>query len=154
MFNETMNEYFFWKQWTFNETMPIFLETIDEFSDVATAQQQHGLIEQLNDQVNIIFPDHPHFSINIIIVFLTITLFSWPHCYFFRSIFKTRHSPKQHGTTTHWPNWPNSFSGYNQGLTQTSPRHCARYVKSFLYTLVVLVVYLPVPTTLWKYMPV
>ena len=50
--------------------MPIFLETIDEFSDVATAQQQHGLIEQLNDQVNISFPDHPHFSINIIIVFL------------------------------------------------------------------------------------
>ena len=49
--------------------MPIFLETIDEFSDVVTAQQQHGLIEQLNDQVNISFPDHPHFSINSIICF-------------------------------------------------------------------------------------
>jgi hypothetical protein len=59
----------------FNETMPIFLETIDEFSDVATAQQQHGLIEQLNDQVNIIFPDHPHFSINSIICFLATLLF-------------------------------------------------------------------------------
>ena len=101
----------------FNETMPIFLETIDEFSDVATAQQQHGLIEQLNDQVNILFPDHPHFSINSIIVFLTITLLYFPdHIVIFLDRFSKRGTRQNNAGQPHTdPTDPTASAGTIRG---------------------------------------
>ena len=96
--------------------MHIFLETFDDFSDVATAQQQHGLIEQLNDQVILVFLTIHTSRSTVLFVFLATLLFFPDHIVIFLDRFSKRGTRQNNAGQPHTdPTDPTASAGTIRG---------------------------------------